>query len=139
MLASTLGGIAINNADVAGVHCLSEGMGSLYDAPHGLLNAILLPYFMQFWLDSCQDRFSRIAQAFGAPPKPEEAVSCVVALNKSLKLPGLAEMGVKQMDFPGLASLAESNVSNSSNPVPMTASDYQGILEQAMTGQLSQT
>jgi alcohol dehydrogenase class IV len=94
---------------------------------------------MQFWLDSCQDRFSRIAQAFGAPPKPEEAVSCVVALNKSLKLPGLAEMGVKQMDFPGLASLAESNVSNSSNPVPMTASDYQGILEQAMTGQLSQT
>jgi alcohol dehydrogenase len=139
MLASTLGGIAINNADVAGVHCLSEGMGSLYDAPHGLLNAILLPYFMRFWLSSSQDRFTRIAQAFGASPKPEEAISAVVALNQSLTLPGLAEIGVKRVDFPRLASLADSNVSNSSNPIPMMASDYLGILEQAMTGQLSKT
>ena len=138
MLASTLGGITINNADVAGVHCLSEGIGSLYDAPHGLLNAILLPYFMIFWLSSCRDRFARIAQAFGAPPEPEEAVSQVMTLNQSLKLPGLTEIGVKEVDFPRLASLAESNVSNSSNPILMTASDYLGILEQAMTGQISQ-
>jgi alcohol dehydrogenase len=136
MLASTLGGITINNADVAGVHCLSEGMGCLYNAPHGLLNAILLPYFMHFWLNSSHDRFIRIAQAFDAPPDPEEAVFQVMALFQALKLPGLSEIGVNQADFPRLASLAESNVSNSSNPIPMTSSDYLRILEMSMAGQI---
>ena len=136
MLASTLGGIAINNADVAGVHCLSEGLGSMYDAPHGLLNAILLPYFMAFWLKGCRDRFAQIAEAFGAAPVPEEAVNQVVAMNQSLKLPSLVEAGVKREDLTQLANLAEANVSNPSNPVPMAATDYLGILEQAMRGVL---
>lgn len=138
MLASTLGGIAINNADVAGVHCLSESMGSLYDAPHGLLNAILLPYFMDFWQKGCAERFVHIAEAFGATPKPDEAVAQVIALNQWLKFPSLADIGAKRQDLQQLAANAALNVSNSSNPIPMAASDYLGILEQAMAGQLSQ-
>lgn len=138
MLASMLGGIAINNADVAGVHCLSESMGSLYDAPHGLLNAILLPYFMVFWQKGCVERYAHIAEAFGAAPKPEEAVAQVIALNQWLKFSSLADIGVKREDLQQLAEIAASNVSNSSNPIPMAASDYQGILEKAMTSQLAQ-
>ncbi len=139
LLASTLGGIAINNADVAGVHCLSEGMGSLYDAPHGLLNAILLPYFMAYWESGCGERFAEIARAFGATPRPEEAVAQVAALIQSLRLPSLVDIGVKRTDLPGLAALAESNVSNSSNPLPMTAAAYLSILELAMTEKLPAT
>ncbi len=131
MLASTLGGIAINSADVAGVHCLSEGMGSLYDAPHGLLNAILLPFFMSYWQAGCQDRFLRIARAFGKGARPEEAVEQVQALSRSLGIPSLLEVGVKEADFPRLAAWAEANVSNNSNPVPMTAIDYMRILQLA--------
>jgi alcohol dehydrogenase len=136
MLASTLGGIVINNADVAGVHCLSESMGSLYDAPHGLLNAILLPYFMVFWQKGCGERYAHIAEAFGVAPGPDEAVAQVIALNQWLKFPSLADIGVKRQDLQQLAATAASNVSNSSNPIPMAASDYLGILEQAMAGQL---
>jgi alcohol dehydrogenase len=138
MLASTLGGIVINNADVAGVHCLSESMGSLYDAPHGLLNAILLPYFMVFWQKGCMERYAHIADAFGAAPKPDGAVAQVIKLNQWLKFPSLAEIGVKPRDLQQLAETAASNVSNSSNPIPMVASDYQKILEQAMAGKLPQ-
>ena len=133
LLASLLGGIAINNADVAGVHCLTEGMGGRYDAPHGLLNAILLPYFMSFWQSACSERFIRIAEAFGAEPKPEEAVTRVMQLTRSMNFPSLMDIGVKSADLPILAALAEANVSNPSNPVPMKASDYQAILERAMT------
>ena len=133
-LASMLGGVAINNADVAGVHCLSEGMGSLYDAPHGLLNAVLLPHFMSFWQQGCAERFARIAEVFGAGPRPEAAVAQVSRLTRTLKFPSLAEIGVKESDLPRLAALAESNVSNPSNPVPMTAADYLGILIRAMSG-----
>jgi alcohol dehydrogenase len=136
MLASSLGGIAINNADVAGVHCLSEGIGSLYDAPHGLLNAILLPYFMVFWQKGSEQRFMQIAKAFGADPIPREAVNQVIALNQSLNFPTLVEIGVKQQDLSKLAEIAASNVSNSSNPIPMVAADYLRILNQAMAGQI---
>jgi alcohol dehydrogenase len=132
LLASLMGGIAINNADVAGVHCLTEGMGGRYDAPHGLLNAILLPYFMSFWQRACSERFIHIANAFGAEPRPEEAVTRVMQLTHSLNFPSLSEIGVKSADLPFLAALAEANVSNPSNPVPMKASDYQTILERAM-------
>ena len=138
MLASTLGGIVINNADVAGVHCLSESIGGHYDAPHGLLNAILLPYFMMHWRKGCVVRFTHIAEAFGAGPRPDEAVNQVIGLNQFLKFPSLVEVGVKQQDLQQLATTAASNVSNSSNPIPMTASDYLLILEQAMTGRISQ-
>jgi alcohol dehydrogenase len=101
MLASTLGGIAINNADVAGVHCLSESMGSLYDAPHGLLNAILLPYFMVFWQKGCGDRFVHIAEAFGAAPKPDEAVAQVISLNQWLKFSSLAILAKSRISATG--------------------------------------
>ena len=134
-LAATLGGIAINNADVAGVHCLSEGMGGLYDAPHGLLNAILLPHFMAYWQEGCPERFARIAQAFGAAAQPSEAVSQVSALAQSLKFPALSEIGVVEADLPKLAALAEANVSNPSNPIPMHAADYLAILKQALDNQ----
>ena len=133
-LASVLAGVAMNNADVAGVHCLTEGMGSLYDAPHGLLNAILLPYFMSFWKEGCQERFARIAGAFGADPKPEEAVNQVLKLTRALKFPSLKDIGIEETDLEKLAALAASNVSNPSNPIPMQASDYLRILELAMEG-----
>jgi alcohol dehydrogenase len=133
-LASVLAGVAMNNADVAGVHCLTEGMGSLYDAPHGLLNAILLPYFMAFWKEGCHERFTRIAGAFGADPKPEEAVNQVLKLTRDLKFPSLKHIGVEETDLEKLATLAASNVSNPSNPIPMQASDYLRILELAMEG-----
>jgi alcohol dehydrogenase len=138
LLAATLGGMAINNADVAGVHCLSEGLGSLYDAPHGLLNAILLPYLMDFWLESCRQRFVQIAEALGGLPQPQEAVNRVCALAQTLRLPSLAEIGVRQADLPTVAALAEANVSNASNPRPMTAEEYLHILHRAMQGELTQ-
>ncbi len=135
MMASTLGGIAINNADVAGVHCLSEAIGGMYDAPHGLLNAMLLPYLMAFWQGACYERFVDIAEAFGAAPRPDEAVARVTELSQALKIPSLSGVGVKHSDLPKLAALAESNVSNSSNPVPMGAPEYLSILERALEGQ----
>jgi alcohol dehydrogenase class IV len=60
----------------------------------------------------------------------------VIALNQWLKFSSLADIGVKRQDLQQLAVTAAANVSNSSNPIPMAASDYLGILEQAMTGQL---
>ncbi|MGV3464967.1 MAG: iron-containing alcohol dehydrogenase, partial [Heyndrickxia sp.] len=46
--ASLLAGLCFGSADVAAVHCLAEGLGSLYDTPHGVANAVFLPYVIAF-------------------------------------------------------------------------------------------
>jgi alcohol dehydrogenase len=132
MMASTLGGVVINNADVAGVHCLSEAVGGFYDAPHGLLNAIFLPYVMAFWESACADKFARIAESLGGRAEPREALPRVKAIAKALDIPPLPRLGIRSADLPKLAELAEANVSNASNPVPMRAAEYLMILEQAL-------
>jgi len=93
---------------------------------------------MSFWQRGCSERFTCIAEAFGGDPRSEEAVTQVMKLTRSLEFPSLDDIGVKKTDLPKLAALAESNVSNSSNPVPMMAPDYLVILERAMAGQLLQ-
>ena len=109
-------------------------MGSLYDAPHGLLNAILLPYFMRFWQSGSPERMAAIALAFNAEPDPSEAVRQVIRLSRQLGFTSLVELGIDPVDLPKLAKLAEANVSNPSNPVPMDADAYLMILNQAMKG-----
>ncbi len=48
LLGSTVAGMAFGNSDVGAVHCLGESVGALYDAPHGVANAVFLPLIMEF-------------------------------------------------------------------------------------------
>ncbi len=134
LLAASLAGIAFNNADVAAVHCLSEALGSLYDAPHGLLNAILLAYVMVYQRPTCEERYADVAQALGAEPRAEAAIGRVIEVTRAFQLPGLADLGVRSEDLPRIAKMAAANVSNPSNLRPMTQADYLQILEQALAG-----
>ena len=63
MLGSLLAGLAFSHSDVGSVHCMAESLGGKLDLPHGLCNAILLPYVMEFNKPACQDRYARLAQA----------------------------------------------------------------------------
>lgn len=134
LLAASLAGIAFNNADVAAVHCLSEALGSLYDAPHGLLNAILLAYVMAYQRPACEERYADVAQALGTEPRAEVAIGRIIELTRAFQLPELADLGVQSQDLPRIAKMAAANVSNPSNPRPMTEADYLEILERALAG-----
>ena len=145
MLASTLAGIAMDQSELGGVHCLSESLGGLYDAPHGLLNAILLPYVMAHNAAFAPGRYARIAEALGdrrecrersGPGGPSEAVSRVVQLSLELEVPPLALLGARREDFSLLSERAAVHGSNASNPEPLTPGEYQTILEQALAGDL---
>jgi alcohol dehydrogenase len=128
------------------VHCLSESLGGLYDAPHGLLNATLLPYVMVRNLPYAFDRYGQIAGALCEPRddgepcepcEPEEAVSLVAGLGHDLGLPGLASLGVQKSDFQQLAERAVAHGSNASNPKPLTGAEYRDILEHALGADLA--
>lgn len=132
MLGSLIAGLAFGNADVTSVHCLSESIGGLYDAPHGMVNGILLPYVMAYNLAASPKRFAEIASAIGKESVPAAAVDAVVELEKSLELPALADYGVKAADFAKLASMSAAHPCTPSNPRPMKDGDYLILLEASL-------
>ncbi|WP_312701206.1 iron-containing alcohol dehydrogenase [Sedimentibacter sp.] len=129
LMGSTLAGIAFSHSDVASVHCMAEAMGSLYDAAHGVCNAILLPYVMEYSMDYAVERYARIGRVMGSTAADDkqaakDAVEIVKQMVKDIKLPTLKDIGIKAEDIEKLAEMSEENGSTPSNPRPMTKKEY---------------
>ncbi|MCL2498369.1 MAG: iron-containing alcohol dehydrogenase [Symbiobacteriaceae bacterium] len=133
LMGSLLAGMAFSHSDVAGIHCIAEALGGLYDLPHGVCNAIILPHMMSYCMDYCQERYARIARAMGLLPDQgaagaAQAVAKVQELAAAVRLPLFKELQVDPSEFPKIALRSYENGSNPSNPRPMTADDYLQLL-----------
>lgn len=136
LMGSLLGAISFSHSDVASVHCIAEALGSMYDLPHGVCNAIFLPHVMEYNMPWCMPRYARVARAMGAVFESEEegakeAVRRVKALTQEVGLPTFASLAVAEADFDALAEMSVRNGSNPSNPRPMGKEDYLNILRAA--------
>jgi alcohol dehydrogenase len=136
MRASTLAGISFGNADVAGVHCLSETVGGLYDVAHGLANAILLTPVLRYHQRFIENRLAALNRCCGAPDSPEVPVSegaeqflnRLEELTRQLAVPPFSSFEIPPGDYSEIAERAAGNGSNSSNPQPMAAAQYLELL-----------
>ena len=129
MMGSLLGGLSFSHADVASVHCMAEALGSMYDAPHGMCNAILLPYVMEFNLSSVEFKYARVARAMGINEKDDskaavKGIAFIKQLSKEIGLPGIQSLHINKEDFILLAEMSVKNGSNESNPRSITKADY---------------
>jgi alcohol dehydrogenase len=138
LLASLIAGIAFGNSDIAGVHCMAEALGGLYDTPHGVANAIMLPYVMAYNYVANLTKFAQIAEALGedvggltAEEAARRSVEAVRRLNADLGIPSLKAIGAKEEDFDELARRASVNVSVDSNPRKVEAQDFLDIFKEA--------
>ena len=136
MRASTLAGLAFGNADVAAVHCLSEGLGGMYDHAHGLLNALLLRPVLLYHRPVIEHRLADLARLLPEPYTGREAregadhfFAQLESLEKDCDLPSLESFAIPREDLPKIAERAVRNGSNRSNPQPMSAGSYLQILE----------
>ncbi|MBK9387917.1 MAG: iron-containing alcohol dehydrogenase [Planctomycetes bacterium] len=131
--AATLAGMAFGNADVAGVHCLSESLGGLFDVPHGLANAILLAPVMRSHREAARAKLEALHAAVfpqDAPKDPAEAfLQRIEELVSDLKIPSFGSLEIPREAFAEIAKQSEGNNSNPSNPRAMTAADYLELLE----------
>jgi alcohol dehydrogenase len=133
LLGSLLAGIAFSHADVGAVHCIAEALGALYDAPHGVCNAVVLPEMMAYNLDYCRQRYARVAAAMGLEVKDAGAgarlaVAGVRKLAEKVGLPPFTSLGFREADFEEIAVKSVMNGSNPSNPRPMAKEDYLEVL-----------
>lgn len=138
LLGSLIAGICFGNSDIAGVHCMAESLGGLYDTPHGIANAILLPYVMEYNFTANVAKFAEVAKAMGEKvdalsvrDAAYQAVAAVKKLNEDLNIPTLIEVGAVKEDLDELAQRSSVNVSVDSNPRKVGKEDFKQIFEKA--------
>lgn len=114
LLASFYAGLAFTKAYVGYVHAFSHKVGGMYGVPHGLGNAILLPYVLDFLKDAplAEQRLAELAVAIGAGQASEPSaalaqrfVERVRELNRTVGIPEKLEQ-LKQADIPEVARAA---------------------------------
>jgi alcohol dehydrogenase class IV len=136
--ASCLAGLAFTRASIGYVHAIAHQLGPLYHLPHGYLNAILLPYVLDFYLDGAGLQMAELARACGLGRDGDNprslASSLIVAirqLNADLGLPPTIEQ-IADADIPEIVkrALAEAH---GTYPVPkyMSAHDCATVVRRA--------
>jgi len=137
--AEFLAGMAFNNASLGYVHAIAHQLGGIYNLPHGICNAVLLPYVEEFNSKAVPDKFIDIADAMGIDTKdktPQQCSELVIrelkALNKKLGIPSaIGDLGVKREDFRQIALNALSDACAKTNPVQTDEIGIIKILEDA--------
>ena len=138
--AEYLAGIAFNNASLGYVHSMAHQLGGLYDLPHGVCNAILLPYVEMYNKQVTPERFADIAKAMGenieglTPEKAaDKAIDAIKNLAARIGIPsGLKELGAREEDFELLAENAMQDVCRLTNPREFSKEDIIEIYRRAM-------
>lgn len=136
MMGSLLAGLSFSHADVASVHCMAEALGSLYDAPHGMCNSILLPYVMEYNLSTTVSKYARIARVMGIKEEDNynaavKGIKRIKEISKEIGLPGIRSLNINPEEFSLLAEMSEKNGSNSSNPRKITKKEYLELFQKA--------
>ncbi|MDR9745353.1 iron-containing alcohol dehydrogenase [Paenibacillus taichungensis] len=119
-----LGGIAFNNAGLGYVHAMAHQLGGVYDLPHGVCNAMLLPYVEELNAKHVPGKFRHIAKAIGMDVKgkrdeecSEYVIEAIRQLSKEVGIPErLSELGVKDPDVELLADNAMKDACAPGNP-----------------------
>ena len=143
LLGSLLGGKALATAGVGLVHAMAYPLGGMFGIPHGLANAVLLPYVTEYNLIGNLEKHANLATLFGFNidnmPLRESATMLVdglFQLNFDLEIPAnLSELNISKEKIPEMADIALTvarPVEN--NPRQPTRQDIIDIYEYAMQG-----
>ena len=138
-MGSLLGGFCLGPVNTAAVHALSYPLGSSFHLPHGLSNALLLPYVMEFNLSAAPGRYAGVAQALGCTCEKDEiatarkGVEKIRSLIRECGLPAtLKEVGVPYAAIETMAADAMKITRLlKNNPRPVTLQDAINIYKSA--------
>lgn len=131
-LGQYVAGMGFSNVGLGVVHSMAHPLSAYYDTPHGIANAVLLPYVMDFNKDFTGEKYREIARAMGVQGvdqmTPEEyrnaAVNAVKQLAKDVGIPEkLSAISVQEADLPALSVDAFNDVCTGGNPRDCTAEE----------------
>ena len=140
-LAQYIAGMGFSNVGLGIVHSMAHQLGAIYDTPHGIANAILLPTVMRFNGEVCADRFREILVNIGRPDaahlNDQDVINTFVWMITELsKAVGITQtvtdVGAKEEDFGILADKAMQDPCKPGNPREVTKEDFINLYRQAM-------
>ena len=138
--ASLEAGMAFTNAILGVTHAMSHQVGGLLDAPHGVLNAVLLPHVVRYNAHTHPQRFVPLAAALGIPATGVTAQEVALEfadrirqLADDLGMPkGLASLGVTEADIPRLAGTTLKDACLATNPRKASRGDIEWLFREAL-------
>ena len=139
-VAQYIAGMGFSNVGLGIVHSMAHSLGAFYDTPHGVANALLLPYVMEYNADATEDRYRDIAKAMGVENTEgmtteearKAAINAVRQLAIDVGIPQkLSDIGASKDDLQALSELAMSDACTPGNPKDPTVEEIKAIYEKA--------
>jgi len=142
MMGSLLAALAFNVTRLGNVHAISVPLGIKYNIPHGEINAILLPWVMQFNLSACPEKFIEIAELFGEDTcclttmeAAQKSVKAIKTLLRDIGIKhGLKKWNVKENELAEIMARSIKSDNVKSNPRKSKEADLIQLCMDAMDG-----
>ena len=134
-MAQYIAGMGFSNVGLGIVHSMAHALGAVYDTPHGVANAILLPTVMEYNADATGDKYKYIAKAMGVEGVEDmtqeeyrkAAVDAVKKLSADVGIPADLKEIVKEEDIQFLAESAYADACAPGNPKDASVEDIIGL------------
>ena len=134
-LGQYIAGMGFSNVGLGLVHAMAHPLGALYDTPHGIANAVLLPYVMEYNSKVCKNKFKEIAKAMNLKVDNlsedeiiNEVINAIIDMNKRLGIPNnLKELNVQEKDIDWLANAAYNDLCTGGNPRETSINDIKSL------------
>ena len=141
-LASLFGGLALANAGLGAVHGFAGPIGGMFNAPHGLICGILLPFVVDANIHAARlrapdsvalSRYDEIARLVTGSPQAfaTDGLAWLIDLNQRLNVPALSSLNIPKESIAEIASKAAKASSTKANPIELTQPELEAILEAA--------
>ena len=140
-LGQYVAGMGFSNVGLGAVHSMAHPLSALYDTPHGVACATILPTVLEYNAESTGEKYREIARAMGVQGvdgmSQEEyrraAIDAVKQLSRDVQIPQkVSEVGVKEEDIPFLAESAMVDACMGGNPKDPTLEDIIALYKSMM-------
>lgn len=136
-LGQYVAGMGFSNVGLGIVHSMAHPLGALYDTPHGVANAIILPTVMEYNAEATGEKYREIARAMGVAGVDDmtqeeyrkAAVDAVKKLSADVGIPADLKEIVKKEDIPFLAQSAYDDACRPGNPKETSVEDITKLYE----------
>ena len=132
LIGSLFAGLAFGHARLGIGHAMAHPLGGYFNVPHGVANAILLPYVMEYNRIACPEKFESIAKLMGLASDSYQAVDAVRKMNRELAIPqSLSSVGVDSSYIDPMAEDAMKSGNILANPRQVTIDDIKLLYKNA--------
>jgi alcohol dehydrogenase len=134
MAAALMGATAFQKA-LGAIHALSHPIGALHDTHHGMTNAVLMPYVLNFNRPAIEDKIERLAMYLGLEASFDGFLDWVLMLRQDAGVPPtLRGLGVSEAKAERIAAMAIEDPTAGGNPRPLDIGGARRIFRDALSG-----